>query len=216
MGKFEQWQALCPIFSSDGHNRAFINLDAVLLYAGRKHSSKSNLSQQDSTLDVFTWHLQNCLVECYLMLSLSNLTPYYCFPGLLSSFLQSTNCITIHFSLHMTILFEHMHPSCMKSSAGSLSITSAALSAWASAPLQFLSHVWLFNCSATCSTTPAVGFLPTSPSATSDTAWKALVPKQWIFVLSSSHRKEKLLPKLHQLTGKEQGKFLKLTLNTSL
>lgn len=47
MGRFRQCQALCPIFSSDWHNRAFINLIAAPCTLAGNISSKSNLTQQD-------------------------------------------------------------------------------------------------------------------------------------------------------------------------
>lgn len=47
MGRFRQCQALCPIFSSDCHNRAFINLIAAPCTLAGNISSKSNLTQQD-------------------------------------------------------------------------------------------------------------------------------------------------------------------------
>lgn len=147
-------------------------------------------------------------------------TPYYCFPELPSSCSRAPSAPPHTSSFTMAILAEPFHPSCLKSSAGSLSVTSVALSTQASAPLSdFVPHMWLFSCPATCPTTPAVGFLPTSPSATSDKPWKTFVLKHWKFMLRSLHSKEKLLPQLYQLTGKEQRKFVKLTrltLNTSL
>ena len=62
--------------------------------------------------------------------------PYYCFPELLSSCSRASSAPPHTSSFTTAILAEPFHPSCLNSSAGSLSITWVALSTWASAPSQ--------------------------------------------------------------------------------
>lgn len=118
-------------------------------------------------------------------------------------------------SFTMAILAEPFHPSCLL-----IHHFRSPLRATGLLPLSdFPPHTWLFTCPGTFPADPAVGSLPTFPLATSDTLQTTFVPQQWEFVPSSVHSKEKLLLQLHQLTGREQGKFVKLTrltLNTSL
>lgn len=142
--------------------------------------------------------------------------PNYCFPELPpctrgSSGPPHTSSFT------MATLAEPFHPSCLKASAGSLSITSVALSTWASAPLRFPSPCVALQMPSYTLYNTCCGFPAYLSISRIRYTLKTFVLEQWKSTLSPLHSKEKLLPQLYQLMGKEQGKSVKptrLTLNT--
>lgn len=174
------------------------------------------------TLDDFTWNLQSCFADLFHpVIFKSKSALFYYFPELPPSCFRASSAPPHTCSFTMAILAEPFAPQLPEVPRWLLiHHFRSPLRATGLLPLSdFLPHTWLFNCPDTFPTNPAVGSLPTFPWAMSDTPQKTFVLQQWEFVPSSVHSKEKLLLHLHQLTGREQGKFVKLTrltLNTSL
>lgn len=172
-------------------------------------------------LDDFTWNLQSCFADLFHPVIFKSVSSVLLFSRAPSFLLQSIICTTTHLFLHHGHLGWAFSPQLPEVPSWLLiHHFRSPLRATGLLPLSdFLPHTWLFNCPDTFPTNPAVGSLPTFPWAMSDTPQKTFVLQQWEFVPSSVHSKEKLLLQLHQLTGREQGKFVKLTrltLNTSL
>lgn len=166
------------------------------------------------TLDDFTWNLQSCFADLFHPVIFKSMTAlFYSFPELPPSCFRASSAAAHTCSFTMAILAEPFHLSCLKSPAGSSSIISGSLSGLlGSCPSQisFPTHgssIAQIHSQQILLWVPC----PTFALAMSDTPQKTSVLQHWEFVPSSVHSKKKLLLQLHQLTGREQGKFVKLT-----